>query len=66
MWHQVDHLAIRVVPALGFAAFLGNFMLTHFGGTASKVHHLFSDVTSLGGAVTSRCCTYTGHMTFCY
>ena len=46
MWHQVDHPAIRVVHTLGFAAFLGNFVLTHFGRAASKVHHLFLDVMS--------------------
>ena len=45
MWHLADHLAIRVAPALGFAAFLGNFMLTCFRCTASKAHHLFLDVT---------------------
>ena len=70
MWHQADHLAIRVVPALGFVAFLGNFMLTRFRHTASKAHHLFSDITSSGGAMTSyvmlRCHTCMGHMTFCY
>ena len=46
MWHQGDHPAIQVVPALDFAAFLGNFVLTCFGRAASEVHHLFSDVTS--------------------
>ena len=35
MWHQVDHLAIQVVPALGFAAFLGNFVLMCFRRIAS-------------------------------
>ena len=31
VWHQADHPVIWVVPALGFAAFLGNFMLiAHF------------------------------------
>ena len=67
MWHYVDHLVIWVVPVQGF---LGNSVLTCFGHTVSKVHHLFLDVTSSGGAVmscvTSWCCMCTGHMTFYY
>ena len=59
MWRLVDHPAIRVVPAHGFAVFLDNFMLTHFGCTTSKAHHLFSDITSS----TALC---TGQMTFYY
>ena len=70
VFHHADHPAIQVVPARGFAVFLGNSMLTHFVRAASKVHHLFLDVTSSGGAVTSCvmswCCTCTGHMTFYY
>ena len=46
MWCQADYLAIRMVPALGFVAFLGNFMLTHFGHAASEACHLLLDVTS--------------------
>ena len=61
MWHQVDHLVIWVVPALGLVAILGNSMFTCFGCSASEVHLLFLDVTSSGGAVTC-----TGHVTFCY
>ena len=70
VWHQVDHLAIQVVPALGLAAVLGNSMFTHFRHAVSKARLLFLDVTSSGGAVTScvtsrhRMCN--GHMTFCY
>ena len=70
MWHHMDHPVIRVVPAQGFVAVLGNSVLTHFGHAVSKVHHLFSDITSSGGTVTScvmlQLCTCTGHMTFCY
>ena len=70
VWHQVDHLAIWVVPALGFVAVLGNSMFMHFGRAASEARHLFSDITLLGGAmtsyVTSRLCTCTGHMIGCY
>ena len=70
MWHLADHLAIWVVLALGFVAFLGNFMLMHFRRTVSDVHHLFLDVTSSGSAmtscVTSTHHTCTGHMTFYY
>ena len=46
MWHQADHPAIQVVPALGFVAFSANFALMHFGHTVSEVRHLFLDVTS--------------------
>ena len=70
MWHQADHPAIWVVPAQGFVAILGNSVFMHFEHTASEVHHLFSDITSSGGAmmscVTSQHCTCIGHMTFCY
>ena len=45
VWCQVDYLAIWVVPALGFMAFLDNFVLMHFGCTASEVRHLLLDVT---------------------
>ena len=41
VWHQADHPAVRVVPALGFAAFLGHFMLMRFRHAVSKAHHLF-------------------------
>ena len=45
-------------------------MFMHFGCAMSKVHLLFLDVTSSGGAmtscVTSRHRMFTGHMTFCY
>ena len=58
------------VPAWGFVAVLGNSMVTHFGHAASKVRHLFSDVTSSGSTmtscVTSRHRMCMNHMTFCY
>ena len=50
MWCQVDHPAIWMVPALGFVAILGNSVVMDFGCAASKVHHLFLDITSSGGA----------------
>ena len=57
-------------PCPRFCSLLGNSMLTHFVHAASKVHHLFLDVTSSGVAMTSCvmswCCTCTGHMTFHY
>ena len=40
MWHQVDHLVIQEVPALGFAAVLGNSVVMRLGRTASEAHHL--------------------------
>ena len=46
MWHQADLPAIWEVPALGFAVFLGSFVLTRFGRAMSEVCHLLSDVTS--------------------
>ena len=59
MWRQADH---PVVPTRGFAAVLGNSVFTCFG----QPRHLFSDVTSPGGAVTSyvmsRLCTCTSHV----
>ena len=70
MWHQVDHPAIQVVPAQGFVAILGNSVFTYFRCTTSEVCHLFLDVTSPRGAMTSyvtarlRMCT--GHMISCY
>ena len=70
MWHQVDHPAIQVVPALGFAAVLGNSMFMCFGRAVFEAHHLFLDVTSPRGAmtsyVTSQLCTCTSHMIGCY
>ena len=62
MWHQADHPAIRVVPALGFAAFLGNFSLTRFGHTVSEAHHLFLDVMSLGGCCDIVCDVTAPHV----
>ena len=41
VWHQADHPAVWVVPALGFVAFLGNFVLMCFGHATSEVHLLF-------------------------
>ena len=70
MWHHAGHMAIQVVPARGFVAYLGNSMLMRFGHIVSEAHHWFLDVTSSGGAVTScvtswhRTCT--GHVTFYY
>ena len=70
MWRQADHPAIWMVPALGFAAILGNSMVTHFGRATSEAHHLFSDVTLSGGAMTSCVMSWrhtcTSHVTFCY
>ena len=70
VWHQADHPAIQVVPALGFVAVLGNSMFTRFGRGASKTHHLFLDVISPGGTVMSyvmsRLCMCTGHVIGCY
>ena len=70
MWRQADHPAIWVVPALGFAAILGNSVFTRFGCATSKAHLLFLDVTLSGGTVMScvmsRHCMCTGHVTFCY
>ena len=70
MWCHADHPAIWVVPAQSFVAVLGNSVLTHFECTASEAHHLFLNVTSSGGTVTScvmsRLCMCTGHVTFCY
>ena len=69
MWHQGDHPVIQEVPALRFAAVLGNSLVTHFGCAASEARHLFSDITLSGGAmtcVTSQRCTCTSHVMFCY
>ena len=70
MWCHVDYPAIWAVPVQGSEAFLGNSVLMYFGQTASKVCHLFSDVTSSGGAMTSCVMSWhhmcTGHMTFYY
>ena len=66
----MDHPVIWVVPAHGFAAVLGNSVLTCFGCTTSKAHHLFLDVTSPGGTVMSCVmswlCMCTGHVIICY
>ena len=57
-------------PCLGFAAFLGNFVLMCFRCTVSKVHCLIFGRYVVYGAVTScvmsQCHTCTGHMTFYY
>ena len=70
MWCQADHPVIRVVPACGFVAVLGNSMLTCLGRAASKVYHLFLDITLPGGAMTScvmsRLCMCISHMIICY
>ena len=70
VWCLADYPAIRVVPARGFVAFLGNFMLMCFRRATSEVRLLFLDVMSSGGTVTScvmsQCHMCTGHMTFCY
>ena len=70
VWRQADHPAIRVVPALGFAAVLGNSVFTHFGCATSEACHLFLDVTSPGGTMTSYVMSWpricTGHMIGCY
>ena len=70
VWRQADHPTIRVVPAMGFVAVLGNSVFTCFRRGTSEVRLLFLDVTSSRGTVTScvtsRHCTCTGHVTFCY
>ena len=66
VWRLADHPAIWVVPARGFAAFLGNFVLTRFGCTASEARHLFFRCYIIHGTVMSWRCTCTGHVTFYY
>ena len=70
VWHQADHPAIWVVPALGFVAILGNSMFMRFGCAMSEVHHLFSDITLPGDAMTSYVMSQlhmcTSHVIGCY
>ena len=59
-----------MASSLRFCGVLGNSVLTRFGHAASEARHLFLDVTSPGGAMTSYVmswlCTCTDHLIGCY
>ena len=66
VWHQADHPAIREVPALGFAAVLGNSVPMRRVRSVSLTFGCYIVWGAMTSCVMSWCCTCTGHMTFCY
>ena len=72
VWQLADHLAIRVVPALGFAAFFRQFCVNALWTCCVRsVLLVFGCYVIWGGGammscVMSRHCMCTSHVTFCY